>query len=306
LQTGSSGTGAIAGAAALHNVVDMDLPVAPSELDNSAQARPGVEHDGPAFELAGVTRRFGRAEVLRNLSLTVQHGERVAVIGPSGAGKTTLFRMLSAFLMPSEGVVRSLGLDTQHLRGARLRKLRREIGVIYQNENLVPHLRVVHNVLMGRLGHWWSGKALLSLFWPQQLQAARAALREVEIEEKIWSLPGELSGGQQQRVAIARLLVQKPRAVLADEPVSHLDMRLGQEVIALLIQYARQHDATLLVNLHTLDLLRGNFERVIALREGELFYDGPPAGLTHARLRELYGAEYRALHLDDVALEDGA
>ncbi len=262
--------------------------------------------DQPTFELAGVSRRFGRVVVLQGINLSVRPGERIAVIGPSGAGKTTLFSLLSAFLMPSEGVVTSLGQDTHRLRGSRLRRLRREIGVIYQTENLVPHLRVVHNVLMGRLGHWWAGKALLSLFMPQQLTQAREALREVEIEDKLWAMPGELSGGQQQRVAIARLLVQKPRAVLADEPVSQLDIRLGQEVIALLNQYARSSGATLLVNLHTLDLLSGNFERVIALREGAIFYDGPPDGLTREKLKELYGAEYRALHLDDVALGAGA
>jgi phosphonate transport system ATP-binding protein len=257
-----------------------------------------------AFKLEGVSRSFGRHEVLRGISITIRQGERIAVIGPSGAGKTTLFRMLSAFLMPSAGAVFSLGLDTQRLRGVRLRRLRREIGVIYQTENLVPHLRVVHNVLLGRLGHWWFPRALFSLFWPQQLQLAKDALREVEIEDKLWALPGELSGGQQQRVAIARLLVQNPRAVLADEPVSQLDIRLGQEVISQLNKYAKTSGATLLVNLHTLDLLRDNFERVVALREGTVFYDGAPEGLTREKLKELYGAEYRALHLDDVALAE--
>ncbi|MCC6574833.1 MAG: ATP-binding cassette domain-containing protein [Planctomycetes bacterium] len=256
----------------------------------------------PAFALEGVGRTFGGVEVLRGLKLTVAQGEHVAVIGPSGAGKTTLFRLLSAFLLPTSGRVLSRGADTARLRGRRLRALRRDIGVIYQTDNLVPNLRVVHNVLMGRLGHWWLPRSLASLFWPQQLDEARDALREVEIEDKLWSMPGELSGGQQQRVAIARLLVQNPRAILADEPVSQLDVRLGQEVIALLTRFAKRSGATLMVNLHTLDLLRGNFSRVVALRDGGVFYDGPPELLTRDKLRELYGAEYRALHLDDVAL----
>jgi len=255
--------------------------------------------DADAFVLGGVSRSFGRNVVLRDLSLAIPAGQHVAVIGPSGAGKTTLFRMLSAFLFPTQGRVLSLGQDTTRLRGRRLRALRRDIGVIYQTDNLVPHLRVVHNVLMGRLGHWWLPQAMFSLFWPLQLQLARAALREVEIEDKLWAMPGELSGGQQQRVAIARLLVQNPRCILADEPVSQLDVRLGREVIELLIRVANKSGATLLVNLHTLDLLRGNFARVIALREGNVFYDGSPDGLTAETLKELYGAEYRALHVDD-------
>jgi phosphonate transport system ATP-binding protein len=256
-----------------------------------------------AFVLDSVVLSYGRNEVLKGINLKIARGEHVAVIGPSGSGKTTLFRLLSGFLMPTSGNLISLGRNTRGLRGKRLRELRREIGVIYQTDNLIPSLRVVHNVLMGRLGHWWLGRALLSLFWPQQLEAAREALREVEIEEKIWAMPGELSGGQQQRVAIARLLMQNPSVVLADEPVSQLDLRLGREVIELLTRFTRQRQSTLLVNLHTLDLLHGNFERVIALREGRVFYDGAPSGLSRKMLAELYGAEYRALHLDQLELE---
>jgi phosphonate transport system ATP-binding protein len=256
------------------------------------------------FTLENVGKGFGRAQVLQDLSFTIGEGERVAVIGPSGAGKTTLFRLLCAVLKPTEGRVTALGRDTRHLRGGALRELRREIGILYQNDNLIPHLRVVHNVLMGRLGHWVLPRALLSLLWPQDLGAARAALQEVELSDKLWSMPGELSGGQQQRVAIARLMVQQPRVMLADEPVSQLDIRLGREIIALLAGIAARMGTTFLVNLHTLELLEGHFERVIALREGRLFWQGAPSEITRELLRELYGAEYRAMHLDDVTLVD--
>lgn len=256
----------------------------------------------PIFELRGVGKSFGRAEVLKDLSFRIDAGERVAVIGPSGAGKTTLFRLLYAVLWPTTGTVTVLGQDTAHLRSGALRRLRRAIGVLYQNDNLIPQMRVVHNVLMGRLGHWWLPRAVWSLFWPQELGAAKAALAQVELEDKLWAMPGELSGGQQQRVALARLILQRPQVMLADEPVSQLDIRLGREIIALLAGIAAELKTTLLVNLHTLELLHGHFERVIALKEGRLFWEGRPDAITRALLHDLYGAEYRSMHLDEIPL----
>ncbi|MCA8912483.1 MAG: ATP-binding cassette domain-containing protein [Planctomycetes bacterium] len=255
------------------------------------------------FEASGACMTFGRVEALKDLDFTIREGERIAVIGPSGAGKTTLFRMLAAVIKPTSGQVVALGKDTRRLRGGALRKLRSEIGILYQNDNLIPHLRVVHNVLMGKLGSWMLPRALLSLIWPQQLQSAKDALAEVELQDKLWSMPGELSGGQQQRVAIARLMVQQPRVMLADEPVSQLDIRLGREIIELLSGVARHMNTTLMVNLHTLELLYGHFSRVLAIREGRLFWQGTPREISRELLKDLYGAEYRAMHIDDVELE---
>ncbi|GAB6058523.1 phosphonate ABC transporter ATP-binding protein [Desulfonatronum parangueonense] len=259
----------------------------------------------PDFRLENVGMTFGHAVVLRDISLDIHKGERLAVIGPSGAGKTTLFRLLSAVLKPTQGRIIALGRDTRELRGRSLRNLRREIGILYQTENLIPHLRVVHNVLMGRLGRWSLPRALLSLIWPQNLQLAKEALARVELRDKLWAMPGELSGGQQQRVAMARLLVQQPRVMLADEPVSQLDIRLGQEIIELLNKIAASLGNTLLVNLHTLELLHGHFERVIALKEGRVFWTGVPEQISRDLLLELYGAEYRQMHLHEQQSEPG-
>lgn len=245
---------------------------------------------------------YGRRRVLDDISISVSPGERLAIIGPSGAGKTTLFRLIAGLVRPANGHVTTLGRNTARLSGKRLHRLRREVGFLHQQDNLIPQMRVVHNVLMGRLGHWSLPRALCSLLWPQQIRLARSALAQVELAERLWSLPDELSGGQQQRVAVARLIVQQPRLILADEPVSALDLRLGQEIIGLLCDLARRDGATLLVNLHTLDLLQGNFDRVIALQDGRVFWQGPPHALGQQLLRKLYGAEYRALHLDDLAL----
>lgn len=261
-----------------------------------------MTHTHPAIHLNRAAVAYAGRRVLDDISLDIAPGERVAVIGPSGAGKTTLFRLIAGLVKPAEGEAVTLGRDTRQLRGRALARLRREVGFLHQQDNLVPQLRVVHNVLMGRLGHWWLPQALLSLLWPQQIDRARAALERVELGDKLWSLPDELSGGQQQRVAVARLVVQQPRLVLADEPVSALDLRLGREIITLLCDLAIHERVTLVVNLHTLDLLQGHFERVIALRDGRLFWQGPPEAIDQTLLRALYGAEYRALHLDEVAL----
>ncbi|MCB9894824.1 MAG: ATP-binding cassette domain-containing protein [Planctomycetes bacterium] len=272
-----------------------------TETDTTAQATASTAPT--VFDLSNASMAFGHVQALSDLTFSIREGERVAVIGPSGAGKTTLFRMMAAVIKPTGGSVLSLGRDTRVLRGRALRELRSKVGLLYQNDNLIQHLRVVHNVLMGKLGNWFLPRALVSLFWPQEIEAAKKALAEVELQDKLWSMPGELSGGQQQRVAIARLMVQKPRVMLADEPVSQLDIRLGREIIELLSGVARRMNTTLLVNLHTLELLHGHFSRVIALREGRLFWQGAPSELSRELLKDLYGAEYRAMHLDDVALD---
>ena len=255
-----------------------------------------------ALSLQGVEVRYGDFHALKDITLSVPVGQRVAVIGPSGAGKTTLFRVVAGLQSPSAGLAVTLGHDTSRLAGASLRSMRREVGYLHQQDNLVPTLRVVHNVLMGRLGHWSLLRAAWSLIWPQQLGLAREALARVELPDRLWAMPDQLSGGQQQRVAIARLIVQQARLVLADEPVSALDLRLGREIIGLLSNLALDQGITLMVNLHTLDLLPGHFDRVIALRQGKLFWEGTPDTLSQAVLRELYGAEYRALHLDELSL----
>jgi phosphonate transport system ATP-binding protein len=255
-----------------------------------------------AFCLEDVALELGGRTVLEGLSLPIEVGERLAVIGPSGAGKTSLIRLLSAALAPTRGRVLALARDTRALGARELRRLRADIGVLHQSDNLVRELRVVHNVLMGRLGSWSALRALVSLLAPREVDAARAALAEVELEAKLWDLPDQLSGGEQQRVGIARILLQDPRAVLADEPASGLDPRLGREVVRKLSDLALDRRRTLVVSLHALELLPGHFDQVLALRGGREFWRGPLRELSRDLLRELYGAEYRALHLDEIAL----
>jgi len=243
-------------------------------------------------------RDFGERRALGPLDLELGPGEALAVIGPSGCGKTTLLRLAAGLVWPSAGTVETLGRDPSRLAGRELRELRRRVGLLPQEGGLVPELRVAHNVAIGRLGHWSALRALWNLVVPQESEAVRAALREVELEERLWDLPGTLSGGQQQRVAVARLLVQRPDLWLADEPAASLDPRLGREVVELLLRAARARGAALVVSLHALDLLEAGFDRVVALRDGRVTWQGAPAQLSRDVLREVYGAEYRTLRLD--------
>ncbi|MBM3219558.1 MAG: ATP-binding cassette domain-containing protein [Candidatus Rokubacteria bacterium] len=240
------------------------------------------------YALSDVRKVFGNdAPALDGVSLTVGRGEHVAFIGPSGAGKTTLFRLLNLTLRPTAGVLLIDGVDVAALDGAGLRRARRRIGTIYQQHNLVGRLRVVHNVLAGNLGRWSLSTAVASLMRPRAADAARA-LEQVGIPEKLWARTDELSGGQQQRVAIARVLLQDPDVILADEPVSSVDPSLALTIVTLLRDLSHQSRKTLLVNLHSVELALGYFPRIVGVREGRIAFDLAPDEVTPELLGALY------------------
>jgi phosphonate transport system ATP-binding protein len=243
------------------------------------------------YRLEGLRKRFGGLEAVAGVDLRVGRGERLAVIGPSGAGKTTLFRLLNLTLPPTAGRLWIGEREATVLHGRGLREMRRRIGTIYQQHNLVPRLRVVHNVLAGRLGGWSLARAIASLVHPVDLELAHHALERVGIPDKLWARTDELSGGQQQRVAIARVLVQDPDTILADEPVSSVDPPLAQAIVRLLLDLAAASGKTLVVNLHTVDLALANFPRVIGFREGRVTFDRAPGQVSHELLAELYAGE---------------
>jgi phosphonate transport system ATP-binding protein len=223
-----------------------------------------------------------------DITLCLEPGERVAVIGPSGAGKTTLVRLLNTTLRPTSGRLRFDDEDITRLSGRRLRQIRRRIGTVYQQHNLVPQLRVVHNVLAGRLGRWSLAKALWSLISPRDCGVVLAALEQVGIAEKFYARTAHLSGGQQQRVAIARVLVQDPDVILADEPVSSVDPTLSRTIVQLLVHLAEGGRKTLVANLHAMGLALEFFPRVIGFRGGRVLFDLPPEAVTEKVLEELY------------------
>ncbi len=228
------------------------------------------------------------------VSLKVTRGERLAIIGPSGAGKTTLFRMLNCTVRPTSGRLLFDGVDVETLSGRQLRQVRRRIGTIYQQHNLVSRLPVIHNVLAGRLGTWSFLQALGSLMRPTDQDLAYGALRRVGIPDKLYTRTDELSGGQQQRVAIARTLVQDPEVILADEPVSSVDPSLARGIVTLLLQISEASRKTLITNLHSVELALAHFPRIIGLAEGKVLFDGTPAEVTAGLLQDLYRGQEEA------------
>ena len=244
------------------------------------------------FELENVRKVFDDGTVAVNgLSLAIGRGEHVAFIGPSGAGKTTLFRLLNLTLRPTSGALRLDGLDVTSLSDAQLRAARRRIGTIYQQHNLVGRLRVVHNVLAGNLGRWSTLQAVASLVSPQEVGGAQRALAQVGIPEKLYARTDGLSGGQQQRVAIARVLVQNPDSILADEPVSSVDPSLATSIVALLRDLSAESRKTLVMNLHSVNLALQYFPRIVGIRDGRVLFDEAPSKVSADLLSTLYAGD---------------
>ena len=244
------------------------------------------------YSLAGVgavyPSRAGEVVALQEVGFSIARGERVALLGPSGAGKTSLFRLLNATLRPTAGSVRFEGEDLATLGPRALRSVRRRIGTVFQHPPLVPSLTAAQNALCGRLGRYGVWGALRTLLAPSsgELARARDALAAVGLSGKEDARADELSGGQQQRVAIARLLLQEPEVVLADEPFAALDPALTEAMAQLLFSLASAR--TLVVTLHDVGLALRLFPRIIGLCGGRVAFDAAAASVTPGMLAELY------------------
>ena len=249
------------------------------------------------YSLNAVTKQYvGRRQAvaaLTSVSLSVPGGERMAILGSSGAGKTTLFRLLNATLQPTSGSIRVDGRELAAMSSGDLRRTRRRIGTIYQQHNLVPSLTSLQNTLCGCLGRWSLAETIRSLLSPSKtnVQQAMHALELVELADKRHARADELSGGQQQRLAIARVLMQKPEVILADEPVASLDPALADEIISLLVRVGSEGKRTLVVALHKVELALQYFPRVIGLRAGTLCFDRPLAAVGEDLLQDLYATD---------------
>ena len=225
----------------------------------------------PMLSFDRVVQRFGTRDVLDGVSFSLARGERVALVGPSGAGKTTLFRLAYGAFAPTSGVVLVDGEEPGALSGKRLRALRSKIAVIFQSHGLVDQLSAGANVIAGTFGRrttWDSVRAIVAPHLDER-EEARAALAHVGLADRTRDRVFELSGGQRQRVAVARAIVQRASLVLADEPAASLDPLLSREVVDLLLRDAETRGATLICTLHQRELT-GGFDRVIELRSGHI------------------------------------
>jgi phosphonate transport system ATP-binding protein len=250
----------------------------------------------PAIEVQDLHKSFGSKAALRSVSLRVERGEMVALLGASGSGKSTLLRHLNGLHRADAGTnsaVRVLGRTLQ--QGGRLardaRAIRADIASIFQQFNLVDRLPVMSNVLAGALHRLPLWRGLLGQFPHEELKRAQQALDAVGIGHCTWQRASTLSGGQQQRAAISRAMVQGAQVILADEPIASLDPESSRRVMELLAEVNRERGVTVLVSLHQVDAAFTYCPRTIAMNAGVIVHDGPTRELTPARLRELYGTQ---------------
>jgi phosphonate transport system ATP-binding protein len=228
---------------------------------------------------------------LKDVSFQVEDGEFLAVIGLSGSGKSTLLRCINRLIDPTSGKVIWNGIDVTAASSAELRKIRRQIGMVFQQFNLVKRSSVLTNVLSGRLGYVSPYQSMFNYFSPADHQRAMENLEQLGLADKAHVRADSLSGGQQQRVGIARALMQEPKLVLADEPVASLDPVLAHSILKYLEQMNKERKITVLCSLHFLDLVHRYATRAIALKDGQLVFQGLPREIDDEQFKAIYGQE---------------
>lgn len=245
--------------------------------------------------LDGIRKAFGATQALRGVSLTLRQGELLAVLGANGCGKSTLLRCAVRLTDADAGSSRLLGRDLASLRGRDLRQARREAAVVFQQIALVKHATAFDNVCFGSLARMPLLRSFTSRSFPRAVrERAALALQRVGMLDKAWQRAGTLSGGQAQRVAIARAYCQQARVILADEPVSALDPRAAEEVLALLADLARSDGLAVLAVLHQPDLALRHADRIIGLKFGEVEFDLPREEVSSGQLAGLYAHLHEA------------
>lgn len=242
---------------------------------------------------------------LQGVTLEVPKGQVLALIGPSGAGKSTLIRCVNRLVEPTSGSIKLAATELTRLRPADLRKVRRKMGMIFQEYALIERLSVMENVLSGQLGYVGFWKSALRRFPQTTVDEAFRLLERVGLEEFVDKRADALSGGQRQRVGIARALLQDPDILLVDEPTASLDPKTGRQIMRLITELADERELTAIINIHDVTLAKAFAARIVGLRKGEIVFDGMPEELTVNVLTEIYGEEDWSQALDEPGGAEG-
>ncbi len=230
--------------------------------------------------------KFSKGLVLKSKTMIF-----FAIIGPSGAGKSTLIRCINRLIEPTSGDIRFDGTDMLSLNARSLRRMRRHIGMIFQEFNLINRMSVMDNVLSGRLGYVGSLRSIFRVFSNRDIQRALELLERVGLQDHIDKRADQLSGGQRQRVGIARALMQEPNLLLLDEPTSALDPKISREVMELIRTMATELKVPVLCNIHDVQLAKEFCNKIIGLQDGNKMFDGPTETLDQGSLDEIYEME---------------
>ena len=260
----------------------------------------------PILRFENVSKHYPNGvHALKGVSFEVAEGEFISVIGPSGSGKSTLLRAINRLISINGGTVWLDGQAVSAQRGTALRQLRRKVGMIFQNYNLVYSLSVLQNVLHGRLGYMGGFKGVFGLYSEADKQEGLDLLKELGLEEFAYNRASDLSGGQKQRVGIARAIMQQPKLLLCDEPIASLDPSSAKTIMDLLKSMTQKRNIACIVNLHQLDVALKYSTRIIGLSKGEIVFDGRPEELDDATIERIYGTSRKNLmiggHGDDQA-----
>ena len=243
------------------------------------------------LRLESLTKRFDNTVAVDAASFGVARGEMIAVIGPSGAGKSTLLRLLNRLVAPTSGAILFEDRDVAALSGRRLRAWRARCAMIFQQFGLVKRSDVITNVLLGRLNAKPTWQTIPGIFTAAERAQALSLLARFGVENLALQRADTLSGGQQQRVAIAKALMQNPQIILADEPIASLDPKSSRQVMDALRRVNREDGLTVICNLHNVEIAREFCDRIIAMRDGRVVFDGPPGDLSAEDAREVYGMD---------------
>lgn len=276
---------------------DEDIEITSDDVEIASKEE--VKEMPVIMSIENLNKEYSKGKsVLKDVNFNIRQGELLSIIGPSGAGKSTLLRSINRMIEPTSGKITFNDKNITNVKGKELRKMRTNIGMIFQHYNLVDRLSVFENVLHGTLGYKNSLQGIFSLYSESEKEEALDIITELGIQDHIYKRCDELSGGQKQRVGIARALVQKPKIILCDEPIASLDPSASRTIMEHLRKICNEKGITVIVNLHQVDVAKNYSDRIIGLNSGEVVFNGHPTDIDKTVIQSIYGTDF-----DDLIME---